>query len=173
MLSRRPSPSAAAQDRHRRPQRQAKAATGPFIGIERGPSRPTALTPCSNPKAAPHRWIRAKAESLLKSDSWPVAATRSRITYSLSTDQLRLNLLLNATAKHRSCGNSGSITDCCSHSLATRSVRDVRAPAPVPERCQTTGRGFAAKRRRCLTAPSGGSSISPGQSSGRGLPRSG
>ena len=31
----------------------------PFIGIERGPSRPTALTPCSNPKAAPHRWIRA------------------------------------------------------------------------------------------------------------------
>ena len=26
----------------------------PFIGIERGPSRPTALTPCSNPKAAPH-----------------------------------------------------------------------------------------------------------------------
>ena len=30
----------------------------PFIGIERGPSRPTALTPCSNPKAAPHRWIR-------------------------------------------------------------------------------------------------------------------
>ena len=32
----------------------------PFIGIERGPSRPTALTPCSNPKAAPHRWIRAK-----------------------------------------------------------------------------------------------------------------
>ena len=26
---------------------------------ERGPSRPTALTPCSNPKAAPHRWIRA------------------------------------------------------------------------------------------------------------------
>ena len=33
----------------------------PFIGIERGPSRPTALTPCSNPKAAPHRWIRAKA----------------------------------------------------------------------------------------------------------------
>ena len=33
----------------------------PFSGIERGPSRPTALTPCSNPKAAPHRWIRAKA----------------------------------------------------------------------------------------------------------------
>ena len=33
----------------------------PFIGIERGPSRPTALTPCSNPKAAPHRWIRAKS----------------------------------------------------------------------------------------------------------------
>ena len=33
----------------------------PFIGIERGPSRPTALTPCSNPKAAPHRWIRGKA----------------------------------------------------------------------------------------------------------------
>ena len=32
----------------------------PFIGIERGPSRPTALTPCSNPKAAPHRWIRGK-----------------------------------------------------------------------------------------------------------------
>ena len=32
----------------------------PVIGIERGPSRPTALTPCSNPKAAPHRWIRAK-----------------------------------------------------------------------------------------------------------------
>ena len=31
----------------------------PFIGIERGPSRPTALTPCPNPKAAPHRWIRA------------------------------------------------------------------------------------------------------------------
>ena len=31
----------------------------PFIGIERGPSRPTPLTPCSNPKAAPHRWIRA------------------------------------------------------------------------------------------------------------------
>ena len=31
----------------------------PFIGIERGPSHPTALTPCSNPKAAPHRWIRA------------------------------------------------------------------------------------------------------------------
>ena len=31
----------------------------PFIGIERGPSRPTALTPCSNPKAPLHRWIRA------------------------------------------------------------------------------------------------------------------
>ena len=30
MLSRRPSPSAAAQDRHRRPQRQPKAATGPI-----------------------------------------------------------------------------------------------------------------------------------------------
>ena len=34
----------------------------PFIGIERGPSRPTALTPCSNPKAAPHRWIRANRQ---------------------------------------------------------------------------------------------------------------
>ena len=33
----------------------------PFIRIELGPSPPTALTPCSNPKAAPHRWIRAKA----------------------------------------------------------------------------------------------------------------
>ena len=33
----------------------------PFIGIERRPSRPTALTPCSNPKAAPHRWIRVKS----------------------------------------------------------------------------------------------------------------
>ena len=32
----------------------------PFIGIERGPSRSTGLTPCSNPKAGPHRWIRAK-----------------------------------------------------------------------------------------------------------------
>ena len=32
----------------------------PFIGIERGPSHPTALTPCPNPKAAPHRWIEVK-----------------------------------------------------------------------------------------------------------------
>ena len=66
MLSRRPRPSAAAQDRHRRPQRQPKAATGPIYRIERGPSRPTALTPCSNPKAAPHRWIRAKERALVE-----------------------------------------------------------------------------------------------------------
>ena len=36
----------------------------PFIGIERGPSHPTALTPCPNPKAAPHRWIGAWWEEL-------------------------------------------------------------------------------------------------------------
>ena len=35
----------------------------PYIGIERGPSPPTALTSCSNPKAAPHRWIRDKSNS--------------------------------------------------------------------------------------------------------------
>ena len=38
----------------------------PFVGIERGPSRPTALTPCSNPKAAPHRWIRANVSVLTR-----------------------------------------------------------------------------------------------------------
>ena len=41
----------------RRPQRQPKAATGP---IYRNRARTVAshVTPCSNPKAAPHRWIR-------------------------------------------------------------------------------------------------------------------
>ena len=54
----------------------------PFIGIERGPSRPTALTPCSNPKAAPHRWIRAKPEGERRSQlvvmgkPWAVASVR-------------------------------------------------------------------------------------------------
>ena len=58
MLSRAPAPLprtaiGAPNDNQRPP-------PAPFIGIERGPSRPTALTPCSNPKATPHRWIRAK-----------------------------------------------------------------------------------------------------------------
>ena len=38
---------------------QNRALVPALVLIERGPSRPTALTPCSNPKAAPHRWIRA------------------------------------------------------------------------------------------------------------------
>ena len=51
MLSRRPRPSAAAQDRHRRPQRQPKAATGPIYRNRARPSRPTAspLVPTPRP----------------------------------------------------------------------------------------------------------------------------
>ena len=59
----------------------------PFIGIERGPSRPTALTPCSNPKAAPHRWIRAKDPStlgtFLRSFRWGYVRQLNRVSRQL------------------------------------------------------------------------------------------
>ena len=45
----------------------------PSVGIERGPSRPTALTPCSNPKAAPHRWIRGKRERVCRIRSYSLS----------------------------------------------------------------------------------------------------
>ena len=60
MLSRRPRPSAAARTAIGAPNDNQRPPPAPFIGIERRPSRPTALTPCSNPKAAPRRWIRVK-----------------------------------------------------------------------------------------------------------------
>ena len=63
MLSRRPRPSAAARTAIGAPNDNQRPPTAPFIGIERGPSRPTALTPCSNPKAAPRRWIRDKVNA--------------------------------------------------------------------------------------------------------------
>ena len=52
----RPSPSAAAQDRHRAPA-PTKGRHRPHLSVESSADRrvPRLLTPCSNPKAAPHR----------------------------------------------------------------------------------------------------------------------
>ena len=75
MLSRRPRPAPLPRTAIGAPNDNQRPPPAPFIGIERGPSRPTTLNPCSNPKAAPHRWIRAKVHAPFR--SWDEAVERT------------------------------------------------------------------------------------------------